>query len=297
MDHLGALRMFVRVVETRSFSAVARELGVAQSAVSRNVATLERELGATLLARTTRAVSPTESGRALYERVAAALREIDDVEAAVRRGVDALAGPIRVAVPGAIGRKLILPVVTRFMDANPAVRVELDVTDRVLNLVEMGADFAVRVGRPAEGSFAVRTLARSPQVFVAAPAYLARRPAPQTLQDLAAQDLVLRRDAASQSAFAAASPALARATPRVLTDDVETAWSCVRAGLGVGMLPHWLVAEDILSGALLRVHLDAPLPVGELVLLYPAEVKPTARARALIEAIAAELKTRFAALP
>ncbi len=71
----------------------------------------------------------------------------------------------------------------------------------------------------------------------------------------------------------------------------------MRAGLGVGMLPHWLVAEDILGGALLRVHLDTPLPPGELVLVYPSEVKPTARARALIEAIAVELKARFAALP
>jgi DNA-binding transcriptional LysR family regulator len=296
MDHLVGLRMFVRVVEARSFSAVGRELGVAQSVVSRNVAGLERELGAKLLSRSTRTVTPTEAGQALYARVSTALRDIDEVENEVRLGASTLAGLLRVAAPGAIGRRLLLPTIARFLEANPAVRVELDVTDRLVNLVEFGADFAVRVGRPAEGTLAVRSLARSPQALVAAPAYVSRRGAPASLEELVSHDVVLRRAGPTTNPLARAAPTLARLIPRVQSDDIETAWSFVREGAGLGLLPLWLVADDLASGALVRLLPEMPLPDGELVIVFPSERKPSPRARALMDRIAADVETHFATL-
>jgi DNA-binding transcriptional LysR family regulator len=296
VDHLTALRMFVRVVEARSFSAVGRELGVAQSVVSRNVAALESELSAKLLSRTTRMVSPTEAGQALYARVSVALRDIDEVESEVRQGSKALAGLVRIAVPGAIGRRLLLPTIARFLEAHPAVRVEVDVGDRLVNLTEFGADFAVRVGRPSEGTLAVRSLARSPQVIVASPQYLVRRGVPTKLEDLASHDLVLRRTGTSGNPLARAAPLLGRLVARVQSDDIETAWGVVREGAGIGVLPLWLVADDLASGRVQRVLTEVSLPMGELVVVFPSENKPSARARVLIEMIATELQARFASV-
>jgi DNA-binding transcriptional LysR family regulator len=296
MDHLVALRMFVRVVEMRSFSAVGRELGVAQSMVSRNVATLERELNAKLLSRSTRTVLPTETGQVLYSRVAEALRSIDDVENEVRLGASALAGLVRVAVPGAIGRRLLLPTIARFLAMHPSVRVELDVADRLVNLVEFGADFAVRVGRPAEGTLVARSLARSPQRFVASRTYLARKGVPTTLNDLVQHDLVLRRTSPASNPLVQAAPMLAQVVPRVQCDDIETVWNFVREGVGIGLLPLWLVADDLASGTLKPILSDVPLPTGELVVVFPSERKPNARARALIDQLSTELHARFSSL-
>jgi DNA-binding transcriptional LysR family regulator len=283
--HLAALQVFFRVVEQRSFSAVARELRVTQPTVSRQVAALEAHLGVRLLTRTTRRVTPTGPGQALYERGAHAVRALLQAEDDIRTGESEAGGLVRLAMPGALGRHLVLPIVKEALAAQPGLTVELRLSDQVLDLVQAGIDFAVRVGRQSEASLLVRVVGASAQRFVAAPRYVRQHGRPRRMADLAAHALLLRAGAASRLGLSG-RVALA-------ADDVETVYDAVHAGLGVGILPLWLVADDLRRRRLVACVDDAPDFAAPVCLVRPATGWMPRRARALFDAVATGLTARL----
>lgn len=281
------MELFLRVLDAGSFTRAARAVGLDPSVVSRRIAAIEARLGVRLLYRTTRAVSPTEHGRAWAERVRPAVQWIRDAESELRSDERQVAGLVRMAVPGAVGRRRVAPVLFDVLAAHPALRVDLLVSDARVGLVEEAIDLAVRVGAPRDSTFVARRIGLSPQVFAASPAYLAAHPLPPAggrvrfvlrIEGGAAQDLLR---------LAEKWPPGTEVRAAFATDDVETAAKAVRHGLGVGLLPEWLVADDLASGALVRLPDFVPLSPAPLLALLPGGRSPPRRVRVVLEALEA----------
>ena len=188
-DRLQQLALFVRTVETGSFSRAAHEFGLTQPSASRAVAALEERLGVKLITRTTRQLSATDAGEALLVRAHEALAAIEDAENAAR-GADQLSGVLRVALPTTYGARRIAPLLPAFLDQHPRLKIDLMMSDRYENLIAEGAELALRVGEQPDSSFVARKLESARRLFVAAPSYLAQRGAPVSLSDLARHDLI-----------------------------------------------------------------------------------------------------------
>jgi DNA-binding transcriptional LysR family regulator len=242
MDQLLGLRVFCRVVERESFTAVGREFGLSQSTVSRLVAEIEGRVGTRLLARTTRRVQPTEQGRVLYERVSRAVAELLEAEREVAAGEGVLAGRLRVAAPGFFGRHFVVPAVTAFLAQNPRLEAEVLLGDRPVDLIEAGVDLAIRIGAPSPGNYLQRPLAELEQALVAAPAYLAARGLPRTLTELDGHAALFHADTRANLQELLARgllPALPSFEVRLLSDDIEAVRAGARAGLGIAPLSAW----------------------------------------------------------
>jgi DNA-binding transcriptional LysR family regulator len=207
-DRLQQLALFVRTVETGSFSRAAREFGLTQPSASRAVAALEERLGVKLIARTTRQLSATDAGEALFARARDALAAVEDAENAAR-GAERISGALRVALPTTYGARRIAPLLPAFLDRHPQLTIDLMMSDRYENLIAEGAELALRVGEQPDSSFVARKLESARRLFIAAPSYLARRGAPKRLADLAEHDVIgggLRRASAAGPRAGTAGP-------------------------------------------------------------------------------------------
>lgn len=269
MDRLVALRVFCRVAACGSFSRAARELSLAQSAVSRGIADLESRLGRKLFERSTRRVSLTLEGRAYFEQVQEHVRALEDAELRAVSGFDDLAGHIKLSAPGALGRRILLPEIVRVMQESPGLVVDATFTDRKLDLVSDAIDFAIRVGRRSDPSYVERELVESPQWLVASAAMLSGKRLPSSLEELADQKFVA---SGSTRALARLNPVL-----RLTTDDLDGAFAAVRAGLGFSVLPRWLVARGVREGTLVRLLPHVPLPSPPIVVVYLRRLRKAAR--------------------
>jgi DNA-binding transcriptional LysR family regulator len=269
MDSLLALRVFCRVAACGSFTKAARELSLSQPAVSRGVADLEARLGRKLFERSTRRVSLTLEGRAYFEHVQDHVRALADAELRAISGFEDLAGHIKLSAPGALGRRILLPEIVRVMQESPGLVVDATFTDRKLDLVSDAIDFAIRVGQRSDPSYIERELVESTQWLVASAAMLSGKRMPSSPEELAGQMFVT---SGSVRAMARLSPVL-----RFRTDDLEGAFAAVRAGLGFGVLPRWLVARSVQEGTLLRVLPNLPLPSPSIVVVYPRRLRKAAR--------------------
>lgn len=193
MDKLVALQFFVRVVESRSFSQAARELGVGQPAVSKQIAALERRLGAQLLSRTPRALRPTPAGLEFYEAAVRMLSDLDDAENRVAQGHDLPTGAVRVAVPPILTSMFIVPKLPEFYRLFPEVAIEFVVSERYADLVQEGLDLAIRVGHLENSGLVARKIGTMRLATVASPAYLERHGAPSNPVDLSTHELLPNR--------------------------------------------------------------------------------------------------------
>lgn len=262
MDRFDAMRMFVRVVQSGSFSAVAREAGVGQPSVSKQIAQLEAHLGAQLLRRTSRSMTLTEAGQTFYE---AAVRLVDDLEAAeslIGRGQTAPSGLIRVTLAPVFARLYVVPNLSRFLDRYPDISVELLVSERTLNLIEEGIDLAIHNGELVDSSLIVRKIATTPIVTVATPAYLAASGEPMSPSDLEQHSCVIFAPRGEPRAWSFAGkfgPVVHNPTGRFRTADAEQIRAAVLADLGLAHTPGWLFAPEIAAG-IVRTVLDGYQP-------------------------------------
>src|SRR5882672_9950586 len=183
LERTTGLVAFVRTIESGSFSAASRLVGSSQSAISKSVAALERRLGVKLIQRSTRTLSLTAEGQGYYERVAPLLRAIEDAEDVVQAAATAR-GLLRVSASQELGRMLIAPWAASFLARHPGVKLELNVTDRNVDVIREGYDLAVRMGPLRDTELISRKLADLHWILVASPAYLERRGHPETVEDL-----------------------------------------------------------------------------------------------------------------
>jgi len=292
-DRLQQLAIFVRTVETGSFSKVAREFGLSQPTVSRTVAALEDRLGVKLLTRTTRQLSLTDAGETLLPRAREALARLDEAENAAR-GSDRLSGTLRVALPAAYGVKQIVPLLPAFLERHPRLKIDLLMSDRFENLIAEGADMAIRLGNQPDSSFVTRKLAVARRLFVASPAYVARRGTPQTLAELSQHHLVGGPIDGSDQSWRAHRQGLTElqpVDPRVRARSAIGALACATAGLGIAVVSTWMCAEELASGALVEVLADYRIDPITAFVVFPAGRRPSQKARAFSDYLERALVT------
>ncbi len=281
-DRLQQLALFVRTVESGSFSKAARESGLTQPSVSRAIAALERRLGVKLLVRTTRQVSATEAGEALLARARDALLAVDEAEGAAR-GADHLSGVLRIALPPGYGAWRIAPLLPGFIARHPQLKIDLMMSDRFENLIAEGADLALRIGDLPDSTFIARKIESARRLIIAAPSYLARRGSPINFADLARHDLISGPgDAGEQTWIARRNGRIQRqaVSPRIHSRSATGIIACVVAGLGVATGSSWMCADALASGEAVEVLADYALDPVTAYVVFPAGRKPSQRARA-----------------
>lgn len=272
MDRLTALLAFVRLIEVGSFSAVAEELQVQQSTVSKWLMSLEEELDALLLERTTRAHRMTEAGALLYERARDILAAYEDVTATLQAGASAPKGRVRLSLPVVFGRRVLLPHLSSFLAEHPGIELELCFDEHTASPLEEGIDVSVRVGLPIDANLTARALGAAPRRLVAAPSYLGGTALPLTHPvDLSRHSCLLRTGLSVGDTWMfrrGDDERRVRVRGRISADHSEALLSLAKDGHGIALLAAWLVDEDIAAG--------------RLVSLFPGWEPPRAPVQALL---------------
>jgi len=259
---LNLLRTFAVAHETGSFSAAAKRLRVPRSTVSRAVTALEEATGALLFHRTTRKVTSTRAGAALFDRIEPWLVRLEAAARDIPEASRLPGGTLRITAPADLGEVLLAEAVARYGARYPDTRVEVALGPRVVDLAKEGFDMALRFARgPLPGAgFVTRRLGKVAFALFASPVYLARRGTPRALAELASHDVV---------AIGGASGALP-GKPRVVCDDKAYARALLRAGGGIGLLPTYLAADDVADGRLVRVLPSHEVESGAVYLVLPS---------------------------
>ncbi len=294
MDRLAAMQAFVRVVESGSFSAVARETRTTQSGVSKQVAALERALGAKLLSRTTRSLALTEAGERYFAQARRLVDEIAVAVAELLQGEKQLSGWLRVAASVGYGRLKLLPLVKSFLAAHPNVKIDLRLNDGFIDLVEEGIDVAVRIGELADSSLMARRIGTTQRVLLASRQYLRSLPkglkAPRVPQDLLQHNCIVYSELATQNAwtFTAGPGAPAtegakitiRAQGNLQSNSSEVIRASVLSGMGIGHSPTWLFQEEMARGELQVLLPDWPASPLPIHLVSPPQRRQSAKVQA-----------------
>jgi DNA-binding transcriptional LysR family regulator len=275
LDRIDLFRVFARVVECSSFTRAADMLGLPRSSVSAAVIELEERVGARLLYRTTRKVSPTQDGAAFYERCLRVIADVEEAEGLFQQRGAKPSGKLKVDVPGRIGRLIVAPALPAFLDAYPDIDIDLGVTDRTVNLIEDSVDCVLRVGPLSDSGLIARPIGKLQLINVANPDYLARHGTPQTPNDLKTGHVVVNY----------ASPSTGRVEPwewveagtlhglalpgRVTVNSAEAYIACCLAGLGLIQIPAYDVQNHLEKGELTDVMLGYRAEPMAMTLLYP----------------------------
>jgi DNA-binding transcriptional LysR family regulator len=278
------MQCFVRVVETGSFSAVARELGIGQPNVSRHIASLEQHLSVRLMHRTTRKLSLTPEGERYYAEVRRALDALAEAESVVR-GDDVPRGRLRVACSISLGQWFIRPLATRFLEKYPELELELVLSDEFVDLVAEGVDFAVRVGTLKDSAFKARRIGTSERACIATPRYLASHPAPRSPEDLLQHNCICYTLLSTGNVWTFGDTQVT-VKGRFRVNSPEAIRAAVLEDLGIGYVPIWMVAKELRDGTVKALLTDYACPVGEIHLIYPAKKLLSRRASLFMTAIA-----------
>ena len=286
MDRLDAMNVFVRIVELRSFTKVATDLGLPRSTVTDAIKALEARLGVSLLHRTTRVVRPTLDGEAYYQRCLSILSEIEDAE-------DAFAGTtpkgtLRIEVHGILARHFLLPSLPDFMARFPDLEVHIGEGDRLVDLVREGVDCAIRVGDPVDSDMTGRKLTDLEEVTCAAPAYIERFGIPQNIDALNGHQMVGFRSTATGSIlpleFVQNGILRTVLLPTPITvRGADTLAHCARLGLGIIQKPRYSAAEDLAAGRLIELLKDTPPSPSPVSIFYPRDRHLSPRVRVFID--------------
>ena len=274
MDRITGMQLFVRVVETGSFSKASGDLGITQPTATKHVAALEQRLGARLLHRSTRGVTATEVGALYYDKCKAIQRELEEADNLATLLQSKVGGTLRISTSVAFGRRVVTPLALRFMAAHPDVSIDLAFEDRYVNLVEQGVDVALRMGRLADSSLGARYLGVNPWLVAAAPAYLARAGTPAAPAELERHACLVYSSVQGDDRWQfsdAAGRALAVPVRGPLrSNNLSTVLAAARAGLGLAALPRYVARESLADGSIVPVLEGHALPAQELHAVYPS---------------------------
>jgi DNA-binding transcriptional LysR family regulator len=280
-DQFQALRLFVRVARSGSFSKGAQEMKLSQPTASRIIALLEEELGTTLFLRSTRALTLTEAGSDYLARVQPILDSLDEANDAVRGSAD-LRGTLRVGVASIIASRAIMPSLPAFLAQHPNLRVDLMIDDRRQDLIQEGIDVAIRFGKLPDSSSIARLVGRWPLVVAASPSYLDQHGTPETPEDLSHHSFVIAGPVAGKGLTFKRDGQEVTIQPmgRVAINGAEVAVSAVRAGLGVAVASLPAFSQELERGELIRLLPDWHLNEIEAHALFASgqAVRPAARA-------------------
>jgi len=285
MDRLHAIEVFVRVIETGSFSAAARDLRIGQPAVSKVIAGLEARLGVRLLIRSTHQLSPTDAGQAYYEKARRIVVDADEAETAARGLGQGLEGRLRVCAPVTFARLHITPKLGPFLEAHPKLRLELVMDDRNVDLLEENVDVAIRLGDLSDSSLTARKIGEAERLVVASPQYLARHGSPRSPGELVGHEAVAYSPNAGveQWRFRKGTSDVSVSVPsRLVCTAAEGVREAVLAGLGLAMISRWMMMAELRSAVVTPLLTEWELPSTALWAVFPAGRLPTTKARASV---------------
>lgn len=271
LDKMVGMTVFRRAVELGSLAAAARALELSPEMAGQHLKALEGRLGVRLLKRTTRRLSLTDAGRAYYDRCIAALDEIALAEAEAGSRQAKPGGRLRIATPLAFGTALLAPAIAAFLDQHPGVSVDVDLSERAVDLLTENVDLALRLGELAPSGLIARRLASFPLILVASPAYLSNHPAPERPRDLTAHQALIYTQTHAPARWSFIGPAGARESVaidgRIRASDVGFLLDLARIGRGILLAPSFVLKESLAAGRLVPVlpgwH-ERPLPLHAL---------------------------------
>lgn len=288
---LANIEVFIEAVGQGGLSAAGRRLGLTPVAASRRLAALESDLGVRLVHRTTRSLSLTPEGEAFLPHAEAMLSHAAEGRAAVAPGDANVRGVLRIAASVPFGRKVVIPMLARFLERHPHLRAELRLSDAVLDVAAEGIDVALRIGELRDNRLIGRRLADNPRALYAAPKYLAQAGAPETMADLPNHQC-LTMVGTTHWAFARRDRIIRQAVRgRFTADSVEALHQASLEGLGIVMLSHWNVVSDLRAGRLVLVSLtDAIVPDQGIWGILPTSRLVPAKVRLFLDAFGDSLR-------
>ncbi len=289
MDRFREIQTFVAVVEAGSFVGAADALRTSKAAVSRSVVDLETRLGARLLHRTTRRLSLTEAGREYFDRSRQLLEDLEEADSLAGMTTSRAVGLLKVNAPLAFGVRHLAPLWGTFLEANPDVRLDITLTDRVVDLVEEGVDVAVRITRMADSSLVSRKLTSSRLMLCATPTYLARHGTPTQLADLAKLPVIGYSYGPFGDAWqldSADGPQTVQTRPRLTANNGDTCLAAALAHQGIILQPCFLIGGELASGQLVRILPELQGQELGIHAVYPSRKHLSAKVRALVDFLA-----------
>jgi DNA-binding transcriptional LysR family regulator len=294
MDRFDAMRLFVRVVERRSFTQAANDTGLPRSTATQVINQLERRLGVRLLQRTTRVVRPTLDGEAYYRRCLAILEDVEDAEGAFAGTKPK--GMLRIEVQGTLARYFLMPSLPAFLAQYPEIEIAMSESDRWVDLVHEGVDCALRWGDLADSGLVARRLAVLTRITCAAPSYVKRFGRPKSLEDLGTghQMVGLRRHTTGELEpldFVVDGEMRNMSLPAPFSvTGPESYLMATRLGLGLAQMPHFHIAEDLKRGSLVALLTDHPPRSAPVSLMYAQNRQLSPRVRAFSDWLAREFR-------
>jgi DNA-binding transcriptional LysR family regulator len=287
MDKVTGIQLFLRIVESGSFSKAAGEFGITQPTATKAVAAIEQRLGARLLHRTTRGVSPTEVGALYYDKCKAIAHEIEAADNLATLMQSGVGGTLRVSTSVAFGRRVLVPLAMKYMREHPSLTVDLGFDDRYVNLVEQGVDLAVRMGRLADSTLGSRYLGRNPWVMVAAPAYLKAHGTPKQAAELSQHACLIYSTVQGDDRWMLSGPDGSEQVVAVRgplrSNNLSAVLAAAREGLGLAILPCYVARESVADGSVKPILERHTLPTQEIHAVFPSPKQVPGKVSAFIE--------------
>ena len=285
MDRMAAMETFVAVVEAGSFSAAARRLKLGQPAVSKSVAQLEAHLGARLLLRSTRGLTPTDAGQRFYEHARLSIEEADQAEQVVRESSGGLSGVLRISAAVTFARLHVLPALKTFLERHPNLQLDIILDDRSIDLLEEGVDVALRMGSLDDSTMTARRISQTRRLVVGTPQYFAQAGVPQTPAELSRHQAIVysRRGGGESWSFSRNGTQVAvMVTGRVRVSAAEGMRTGVLGNMGLAIASEWMFSPELANGTVQAVLTGWQLPAVDLWAVFPAGRLVTSKARAFV---------------
>lgn len=288
-----AWAMFAAVVEHRSFTDAARAMSVSKATVSKAITRLEQHLDTSLFSRTSRRLALTESGRRLADHAARIMEEGLAAEEAARDEIAELAGIVRLGAPMSFGLKRVAPILADFMALHPAIVIDLHLSDERIDLVESGLDATLRIAAMPDSSLRARRLCDVTGHYVASPGYLQKKGRPMHPSDLSDHDCLLYTNLSNPETWRFSRPGgetvAVQPHPRMMSNSGDAMLAALRAGIGIAILPDFIVEDDLAAGTLEPLLADWQGPPLGLHLVTPPSRLRSARVEACLDYLAKAL--------
>ena len=294
MDRVSAVELFIRVVETGSFSKAAADLKITQPTATKAIAATEARLGVRLVHRSSRGVTPTEAGQHFYDKCKLIQAAIDEAEHIAVQRQGSRGGLLRINTSVAFGRRVLVPLVLAYMRQQPDVRVDVGFDDRYVDLVEQGVDVAVRMGEMADSTLGARYLGINPWLMVASPGYLAQCGSPESADALRGHRCIVYSSVQGDDRWRLTPPHGSQVSVPVSgplrSNNLSTVLAAASAGMGLAILPWYVAREALEHGEVVPVLADHALPAQNMHAVFPSPKLLPAKVTAFIEYLCARLE-------
>ncbi|MCJ2373076.1 LysR family transcriptional regulator [Pseudomonas sp. RGM 3321] len=288
---ISDIEVFAAIASSRSLSEAARRLGLSPMAISRRLAALENDLGVRLVHRTTRSASLTPEGEVFLPHAKTMLHASETARATLKADAGTASGVLRVTAPSVFGQTVIMPLLPALMQDNPALSIDLTLSDSIVDIAGLGIDVAIRIATIRDSALVARSLAPNPRVVCASPDYLARRGQPSLLDELGQHPCITLHAMPYWPFIREGEPVAIRAQGAFSANSVEAVRKACKQGLGLAMLTYWDVQQEIREGSLQQIHFEDVIPEQlSVTAVLPTRHRVPHRVRLFVDRLEAELK-------